>query len=78
MPDDPQTPTPLKDALDKLASTSPSQEAEIGLVAERDGGIGVAGRVSTTLGKGWSLDAKGQYVHRTGWTVAAVARWKGK
>jgi hypothetical protein len=70
--------TPLRDALKKL-ETDPTQSAELGVVAYDRGGAGLAGSVSTTLGKGWSLNAEGKWQHRTGWTVAAVARWtKGR
>jgi hypothetical protein len=68
--------SPLKDALAKIEDL-PANEAEIGVVASRDGGVGAFGQVSTTLGKGWSVGARGEIVHRTGWKLAAIARWKG-
>lgn len=67
--------SPLKDALQRLESEPITDGAQLGVVADRVGGAGVVGAVSTTLGKGWSLNAKGQWQHKTGWSVAAVARW---
>lgn len=69
--------TPIRDALKKLEH-DPLDTAELGVVASREGGVGVAGGVSKGLGKGWSLNAQGQWVHKTGWSLAAVARWKGR
>lgn len=71
--------TPIADALAQLQVSPITDSAEIGAVAADAGGIGVVARVSTTLGKGWSLTAQGQWQHKTGWSVATVARWtKGK
>jgi len=71
--------TPIADALQNLTLAPVTDSAEIGAVAADAGGIGVVARVSTTLGKGWSLTAQGQWQHKTGWSVATVARWtKGK
>jgi hypothetical protein len=67
--------TPLKDALQKLSDQPVRESAELGLVADADHGIGAVGRVSATLGKGWSASAEGIWQHKTGWRVIAGAKW---
>lgn len=68
--------TPIKDALQKLETEPITDTAALGVVGSRDGGFGLAGQVSTTLGKGWSATAAGEWRHRTGWQVIAGATWK--
>jgi hypothetical protein len=70
--------TPIRDALAKLEKTTDTG-AEIGAVASDSGGIGVVGRITTGLPKDGTLSAQGQWTTKSGWSVAAVARWvKGK
>jgi hypothetical protein len=69
--------TPLADASN--APTDGRLTATVGVTATDRDGVAVAGTVTGTLGKGWSLDAHGGWVHRTGWQIGATARWvKGK
>jgi hypothetical protein len=71
--------TPLRDAFQQLGSEPITTSAELGLVADGSRGIGVAGALSTTLPKGWALNGEGRWQHKTGWSIAATARWtKGK
>lgn len=72
----PQSKTPITDALHRLDDL-PSREAEIGVVKTADD-AGVVGRVSTPLGKGWSVAAAGQWMRDTGYAVAGLLKWKGK
>lgn len=68
--------TPIKDSLDKL-DTLPQREAEAGLVAREGGNVGAQGSVSVPIGKGWSFGAAGEWMRKTGWSVAAKFGWKG-
>jgi hypothetical protein len=68
---------PLQDAIDKL-SDLPTQQAEIGAVATQGGDVGVQGSVRTRVGKGWSAGAAGEWMRKTGWSVAAKLGWTGK
>lgn len=68
--------TPLQDALEKIRTEGRS--ASVGVTVTHRDGPSLVGDVSTTLGKGWSIGAAGQYVHRTGWAIGAVCTWKGK
>lgn len=70
--------TPIRDAIKKLETDPITKTAEFGVVASDAGGVGAAAAVSTTLGKGWSVNAQGQWQHKTGWQLGAVVRWKGK
>jgi hypothetical protein len=68
--------TPLQDALDQIQTDGRS--AAVGVTVTHRDGPTVVGGVSTTLGKGWSIGASGHYVHRTGWAIGTIVKWKGK
>lgn len=75
MADELETLTPLTDASKNARLT-----AELGGTLSNRDGAAVSGAITGTLGKGWSLDAHGGWVHRTGWQIGGTARWvfKGK
>lgn len=68
--------TPFKDALAKLDELPPA-EADLG-IAVQPGDIGAQGSASVPLGKGWSVQAAGEWMWSAGWKIAGKFRWKGR
>lgn len=65
-----------EDAIREAIQQLPPNQGGIGVVAHR-GDVGVAGSVQKPLGKGWTVNAAGQWMKQTGYSVAAWIGWKG-
>jgi hypothetical protein len=65
------------EALRNAIKDLPPDQGGIGVVVKPGGDVGVQGAVSTSIGKGWSLSATGQWLKDAGYSAAAWVGWKG-
>jgi hypothetical protein len=64
------------EALRKSIESLPPEQGGIGAVADGSD-VGIAGSVSKRIGKGWSLQATGQWMKDAGYRAAVWVGWKG-